>query len=242
MAVLTGRSFIQVHVSGEASGQRIDNTAYYWCESPNGTGTLEDFTTAFRTEWRDSFLPLIHDSYTVLAYSTRVIANLISQPATATKPLRTQLRYNDQHLLPGAGAPDKGTISEAALPTFVGVGCAKICSRARTMANTYVAAGYKALRGSTRIGPISQAQLNAPDKNELLPAYVVTAGLAFENRKTLVGGGNSFFEIVISRMQDKQLWIFGGVPQFVFADVSSYKVNDFATSQVSRKQSLSNLG
>lgn len=242
MAVLAPNSHIELKIAGMAEGQRIDTSVYYWNPTADGIATLQTFVEAFRTEYRASFLPLLHLSYSVIAYNARTIARLINLETSPGAPPRPVFRYSDQHLLLGDAVDDKGLKPDPMAPTFTAIGTAKVCGLTRTIRNTAVTGGGKQIRGSTRLGPIDNASMIAFSGNSLDDAVVIAADAAYAARKVINAGGTQCHEIVVSKMQDGQLWTFGGLPEFVFAEVTSYKTNVFATSQVSRKQTLNNLG
>jgi len=227
---------VEVRVKAISNGQDITNTAFYINTLADGSDTLLDFGNAFRTMWRANFLPLLHLSYEVASYEFRTIARLVNLATVVGAPPRPVFRYRDAVVIPGVPATDIGGGGDPGTPTFVGFGAGKVCGPTTWPDQVGIPAGWKALKGSTRCSPISEINTDAADQNRLLPAFIPQVQDAMDARKLITMFGTQWEEIVVSKMQDGQLWFRAGVLLYGIAKVTSYNVNEFVTSQVSRKQ------
>lgn len=237
MAVNAG-NHVEITVLASASGQSIINVLNYRAGLTNAAPhTLEDFLTEFRDEWRTGILPLLHESYVIQAYVGRVISSMVFLPPIPPQGpnARPAIRYSEQFILQGAGASDTGDKITDAHPTFTAISAQKVCGPVTDPAGVVLPA-EKIIRGGIRLGPIVEADTEALEGNALTAAAAAAALAGLIVIQVVALGGDTMNMEVLSFYKDLNHRVIGPLPTFATATVSSFLVNPFISTQVTRKQ------
>lgn len=222
-------SVIEITVFGRSdSGQQVLNVFHYRQQStvPQAyTLThLEEAVGDFAAIWRSNILPVVSAHYKVEKWRGRALTGTIANP---TPPPPNQLVVGEQFELNGVGT-DVGGRGGVELVTFDALGMQKLSSRAG-----------RNFRGSARFGTLADADVTA---NGYEAAYftIADANLALFVAATL----SLVFDAIIWELAifSRTLALAAPPPFTDLRSLTSIVVgrvtNAFVTSQVSRKQSL----
>lgn len=248
-------SVISLDVHGVINEQAVNNTFYF--NRAIGGSTMEDIGNYFAVEiWRKWILPRLTVDYSVHKYSLAEIDSVVPVPLPEGEerpnPERTCFRYGDRFERTGLAA-DAGKQSAPTLPSFVAVSAAKSCSQwarpngvASFDAWPYVT-GSKSPRGGIRFGGIAEAKTDS-EGNLINAAEVDAWQVAIKELRVFTVPGGDILHMCVTRLKDEHkqpIVIEEGPPivyGFDFATVNSLSISPWISSQVSRKQSRSNLG
>jgi hypothetical protein len=233
---------VEVTVLGAASGQQVMNVMHYRAVDGSLPTTIQGFVNQFRTEWRDNFIPLLHDSYVAQAYLARVISGMIWLGASDVPPTLTRpaVRYSEQAIAQGGTALDTGDLVGAAHPTFTAVSAEKVCGQVFDASIPPVALTQeKLIRGGMRIGPIVEVDTEVAEGNALTAAKTAAVAAALGTIRHIAVPGEGEVDMEVLSFEKNRLprtLPISGLPTFAHALVTSFIVNPFASTQVSRKQ------
>lgn len=234
---LPPNSHVEITVLAAASGQAVINVLNYKAHSGNaGVATLAQLAAAFREEWKDNICPELHESYEVQAYLCRTISGMVFLPPIipGSPTSRPALRYSEQVIVQGLAA-DVGGMATASHPTFTAVSIQKVCGPVTTPALVPLTS-EKLIKGGMRLGPIAEASTDTTEGNALSSAFATEVLDALNLISTLTAAGETFNLEVLSFYKDSVHRVDGALPTFARAGVTSFLVNPYASTQVTRKQ------
>lgn len=222
-------SVIEIVVLGaSASGQQVNNVFHYrdvLAEVFPYTNTnLANGVNAFAANWRAFILPLLSVDYKVLTYRGRALVGVVTN---TTPPPDTRFDVGEQFDLT-APVGDVGVKAGTVAPSFTAFGNQKLVDRAG-----------RNFRGSFRLGTIQEIDVSGNLLTVPVHDALQTATTAFVQATLDLAFEGPFWEMcVLSRTL-----ALAAPPPFtdlrsLTAKVLNTKSNTFATSQVSRKQSL----
>lgn len=222
-------SILEVTVFGRSdTGQAILNVFHYRQSTDDPVNypdtEVNTFTDSFAVLWRANILPILCVDYLVEQWRGRSLTDVATNP---TPPPPTVITVGAQAVTIGAPT-DRGATPIEVQTTFDAIGAQKLSSRAG-----------RNFRGSSRIGTISSSNVNG---NSLEATYLTTVRT---NTNTLftttipLGIGADLWEMAVF----SRTLTLAEAPGYSDLKAHSSKVlgsrvNPFVTSQVSRKQSL----
>lgn len=222
-------SVLEMTVFGRSNtGQQVLNVLHYRQVNTIPTAyaitELEAMNLQFAAEWRADILPLLSDGYKVEKYRARALTGVIANP---TPPPATIITVGDQHEI-AAPATDVGSRPGIQEVTFAAVGVQKLVDRAG-----------RNFRGGIRLGTITDDDQIV---NVLDTPYKTLVDTQFTNLRTSVINAGLGFPDWVMCVFSRTLAL-AAPPPFTdmradTAGVIGHVVNGFVTSQVSRKQSL----
>lgn len=226
----TQNAVLEMTVFGRSTtGQQVLNIFHYRQETTTAQSyVLADLASAvtnFAVIWRTNVLPILSVNYKVEKYRGRSLTGTIANP---TPPPPNILVVGDQFELV-APAGDVGTRAGEELVTFDAVGMQKLSDRAG-----------RNFRGSARFGTLASIDVEG---NALETTYknLVVPNLGLFVAAILLVGDT--FQVNWVMAIFSRTLVLAAPPPFgllrdLTAGVVGARVNNFVTSQVSRKQSL----
>lgn len=237
--MLGARNMYRVTVRGVMHDQSIINE--FWYRNTGGADTAENLATNFSSRWASMICPRVSNAYSVLQYDVRKLFG-----AVATDPVvpaaGSTWRWSEQFIKNGTTA-DAGLIAAGvAMPSFVAVGFTKTVGPWFN-ADATNAPGLKLGRGSGRIAGPAEEYTGAAGSNRIIPASLDAWRNALETLRILNVAGT--WDMIIATNSYEGAPVTTGdppVPSYRYAYVTGISVNPYMTSQISRKQRISNLG
>lgn len=240
---------VEIRVRGESSGQAIDNILFYKAINTfAGEHPLSDFLNEFIDNWQDNICPLLTSDYSVLDYRARICGGIIWRGAADTPPTDTKpaMRYREAVAIDG-GVSDVGVDDPPSHPTQTAVSVRKVCGIPKTWAvdvdpdaAPVVTTLEKAVDGGIRLAPIAEDLSEAADQNRWTAAFVTLVGTAMETIREIDPGvpANVLRMCVPSFFKEGRQRVLpvSGLPTMLIAEVTSFSVNPYVSSQNTRKQ------
>lgn len=218
---------VQITVAGRASGQQVLNVFHFRHTAADVVaGDDADIPTAlglFIGRWRNVLAQSVHESYTVEVYRWRTLRGTVVNPSPPPPTMFTEGPALD---IVG-GLLDKGGLTNDPLPTFDALGVQKLSDRAG-----------RNYRGSCRIGPNNEPSSTGNSW---------TATFILNSTAPLVALFADPYDVTFSFHLEMCVFsrtlALAAPPPFTLlrdltAKVTGPKLNGFVTSQVSRKQSV----
>jgi len=240
---------VEITVKGEASGQAIDNVFHYRAEDFVGARDLDSFLSNFRLDWEGPICDLLTTEYSVLSYEARILGGMIwlTEAVPPSLPSRPAIRYKESVQQDG-DVDSVGTDAPPAHPTQTAVSIRKKCGPLYTWAvdvaqdeEPVLKALEKMVDGGCRLSSIAEDLSEAADQNRWTAAYVTAVGAAFDSIRVVSTGAaaQNMTMCVLSPVANKvqRTLPASGLPTLYVAEVTSFSVNPYVSSQNSRKQS-----